>query len=430
MSIATEPSRIIGRPIQAGESLSSWLVRIARDNAFSLHELVTRLIGRSIHHDSIRDLDVELSTRLATALVDRGLATIEELQKRELKPQLETMSGFSRGRRTTKWLLATTLSGRQLAPPHCPSCLADDAIPFYRADWRFSWAVTCTLHKVSLIERCAVCAKPNDLRRSMRSVRWANLALSTCVHCFADQRLKRPSIAKEKLLAWQLGIEDARREGWARVGVKRVITPAYLQGLAVLLRMLRLTRAGTHLRWILSAEESYGVLERPFDRLDLESRAALIQAAVSLVENWPSQFLTLGRRAGMRSTDLRDLGLELPYWLEVETRAFDRTWYQPAPAEERCAAAFLSKRAGIAARSIAREWLGAATSKPSLRSQLRSLDAPIQLPLPTIPLESSDARLKQSLVERLCKTLLRRVSRQSYSLRFARRAPQESFLLT
>lgn len=148
---------------------------------------------------------------------------------------------------------------------------------------------------------------------------------------------------------------------------------------------------------------------RPFDRLSVAARVASLTVLVELLSDWPQRFHALGRRVGLRSCDLRDLGYEVPFWLEQQARAFDRTWYRPSAEEERHASALLQSRAGIRARTVVREWLGAFVSKPGLRSSVHSLDDPVQLPLGALPRTQADAWLRQMLVARICRVLRQNV---------------------
>lgn len=426
MSIAHAPSRIVARALQPGESISSWLVRVARNNAFSLHELVTRLIGRSVHHDSTVDFDLRLPTRLARALIERGLATRDEIDHAELAGRLDAMGGFTRPTRPPKWMLAAPRPHRR-ALSYCPACWSHDAIPFYRSHWRISWVTVCTQHQLALVDRCAVCAEPNALFRSTRHVGWADLPLSTCVHCFADRRRGPSAAALAHVAGWQQALEDGCVEGWVRLSGTPVATPAYLHGVAVILRMLRTTRAGAHLVHLLGRSLRVVELDQSFDRLDLAARATLIDALSRLLHRWPEQFHASARRVELRSSELRDLGFVLPYWLDQEVRAFDRSWHASTSTEEATAAKLLRERAGIHARTIVREWMGIASAKPSLRSRPEPLYSPRQLALPNLATATAEAWLRQALLERVCK-VLRKHLRVASSMGRPRR-PQRTLAL-
>ena len=423
--------RIIRRPLLPSESLSSWLIRVSRDNAFSLHELVTRLIERSVHHESSVDLDLGLSKRLTQAVIDHELATLDQLAAASLAHKLDAIGGYAPAARPPRWLSAPTGNASQPGSfAYCAACWQDDPAPHFRAAWRTSWSVACLRHGTWLIDRCPVCAEPNPVFRSMQQVKWANLRLSTCLECYADLRCQPALAADAMLLQWQSAMDAAAKDRWARIGTDLVAAPAYFHGMAVLLRMIRTTRSGQSIRSIILDDSTAYNRREPFDRLEVSARRVTLTVLVKLLEDWPHGFYFLGRRVRLRSTDLTDLGYEVPFWLATQIRAFDRTWYQPSKEEATHVAGILADRAGIKAQGIVREWLGALVSKPSIRSSREPLDDPVQLGLFDERRLPSDVWLRQMFAARISRTLRQYVLKRAVpSLARGRRAQTELALV-
>ena len=68
--------------------------------------------------------------------------------------------------------------------PFCPGCLATDAQPYYRLDWRLAWIVACDLHGTRLLDRCDRCKAIVEPHRSVATMG----DLAHCVGCGFDLR--------------------------------------------------------------------------------------------------------------------------------------------------------------------------------------------------------------------------------------------------
>lgn len=351
---------IIPRCLLPGESASSWLIRIARANAFSLHELVTRLIGQGVHHDSLADLDIALTERLRQGVLQRGLATPAQLAGTLMEAQLRAISDRDSPQRQLRWVLGSLANHRRVSAvglQYCPACLREDETPYFRTRWRFSWAVVCQVHGTALRDTCPECGEAPSYLKSTRPYDWEALPLSCCMTCQADFRRALDRPASNDIVGWQREVESALDSGWMHLDAGTVILPLYLQGIAVLLRMLRATEAGRRLRRYLDPYPAL-VSTRVFDELCHGDRLGLLTVVARLLVDWPSSFCTAARRVELRWSALGDQGFSVPFWLEVEGRRFDRSWYKPDPVEQKHAAALLDRYAGIRARTIVREWLG------------------------------------------------------------------------
>jgi hypothetical protein len=135
---------------QPDELLSSWLHRLAYANGVP-GRAFARVLGLTPGMWSAR-LDLKLSITLANQLQKYANVTPEQLaamtlpdgQLRELFLPLRNLHR----RQGSTWL------------QFCPRCLATDAHPYFRREWRLATRLTCEKHNSRLRDRCASCNQP------------------------------------------------------------------------------------------------------------------------------------------------------------------------------------------------------------------------------------------------------------------------------
>ncbi|WP_162232299.1 TniQ family protein [Methylogaea oryzae] len=64
---------------------------------------------------------------------------------------------------------------------YCPSCLAEDAKPYYRLQWRLAWHTGCQKHGCLLLDRCRACGAPVEPHRLLAEDRH----VAVCATCKA-----------------------------------------------------------------------------------------------------------------------------------------------------------------------------------------------------------------------------------------------------
>jgi glyoxylate carboligase len=62
--------------------------------------------------------------------------------------------------------------------------LVDDAVPYYRLQWRFAWHTGCEKHRCTLLDRCYACNSPVEPHRLFAE----DQQISLCATCRADFR--------------------------------------------------------------------------------------------------------------------------------------------------------------------------------------------------------------------------------------------------
>lgn len=141
------------------ELLSSWIVRVAEANAIKLQTLSRMLFGdrRSPWN---RDIDRFAPKWLLKAIclhtgVDywRAYGATLATYRTRLYPR-RRMSGQLR------WVLPIISQGtkrRGFGMQFCPACLAEDATPYFRKQWRLALYTYCPLHRISLHDACPAC---------------------------------------------------------------------------------------------------------------------------------------------------------------------------------------------------------------------------------------------------------------------------------
>lgn len=132
---------------QPGELLSSWVHRLAFANG-----IAPRSFGRVLGFSGgmwSPSLDMNFQSDAVNILsAHTGISL----------PQLFTMS--LKGSPLKRLLLPLRDDGRRRGSAwlqFCPQCLADDAHPYFRRQWRLSTRISCQHHRCGLRDRCPSC---------------------------------------------------------------------------------------------------------------------------------------------------------------------------------------------------------------------------------------------------------------------------------
>ena len=172
-------------PLLPDEIISSWLVRAAltqgcdplvlTDCVWPKWRIWTRDADRFSNHERIKQL-----------CAASGI-TNESLSAATLSPVASQIAGGSLPEKAV-WPWMLTLGARNTKRrsglQYCPSCLAEDASPYYRLHWRFAWHVVCEKHGCTLHDRCHVCDAPVEPHRLLAE----DQQISVCATCKADLR--------------------------------------------------------------------------------------------------------------------------------------------------------------------------------------------------------------------------------------------------
>jgi len=135
---------------QPDELLSSWLHRLAYANGVP-GRAFARVLGITPGMWSAR-LDLKLSINLADQLQNCADITSEQLAAMTLPEGIP------------RQLFLPVQNLHQRSGPtwlqFCPRCLATDALPYFRREWRLATRLTCERHCSRLRDRCPSCNQP------------------------------------------------------------------------------------------------------------------------------------------------------------------------------------------------------------------------------------------------------------------------------
>ena len=244
--MTTLPRRLPRHPQpRVGESLSSWLMRLAHANAQQLPYFSDQVTGEMNFWK--RDPDWAVAESVLPALMTAS--GLSEAALREM--MLPRFAGVLFERLSLKglsgWVLPYTRRfavTQQSGSVYCPRCLDDLAGPYLRLNWRLRFLIVCPEHGVMLRERCPHCdaffaPHVNNLKPDQDWSQATRLSFGTCFHCQGDVRQGSEGADQEVDpldLAFQARLHtalDTGRLAWDNLGH----VPS-LEGFEVLRRLL------------------------------------------------------------------------------------------------------------------------------------------------------------------------------------------------
>lgn len=174
------------------ELLSCWLVRLAHGHGLKVQTFCNLMFGNR-HQVWNRDID-----RLAPAwLVDELIRRTGTSPESALNTTLRVYDGLLypkfRLSGSLQWILALKLYHRTrqgFGLQFCPTCLAEDTIPYFRKRWRIALNTVCSRHGIMLFDRCPQCGAAVAFHRlDMAGVEAIDIApVSYCHSCQFDFR--------------------------------------------------------------------------------------------------------------------------------------------------------------------------------------------------------------------------------------------------
>lgn len=396
------------------ESITSWIVRLARANAIGLHEFGSRVYGVTAHSTTASDLDVLKNKQFLLGLCRVTGRRLEEIELASLATWEWLLSAESPGRR---WLLAPSRvpgGARQGQWTHaCFSCLAQDDKPFFRVYWRFAFVTECMVHHAPLHDVCPRCSGSLDYPRMDRGSILAKrlLPLSVCPHCSVDWRIygQRTQTSNPMLYAMQRRLLKGLSTRWVTEKNGMVLASLALDGVHRLAKCFR-TEVGSRVAARLIGEPVHAQSGEQIEKLSVKARRPLLAAVASSLADWPESFTDAAYREGLTVTHLRERG-PAPWWIEQAISGrIDRTWYAPSPVEAANAKETLSRYGIKAAPWVLREWLGCHVPVRRLGLVPQHYAEPLQLQLWQNPSEVRDA-IRSTLLSKMVKVLRRYCSK-------------------
>lgn len=303
-----------------GETLSSFLLRLARNHAATPHELChllwpgrqfwTRDIDLTVADDLLQDIcrvtGLELTTLQRTTLRDVVNALGYRKNPQGQQPGILPVGVFHRVRRGF---------GQQ----YCPACLCERPVHLHRL-WRLEFSVGCLAHEMALRDCCPACGAPfiphrrNSLleRRCHRCN--ADLVSSTETHQLPDEALLAQQWVYSALSS---ALEDAR-SNLVVEQFNEIMCPAgnseFLDGIRRLCR--------------LAAQRGQAVAAIPFGRrrtlgwLRTTERTAVMAQVGRWLVQWPDAWAEWGADHHLTQHAISSVYGPLPAWVKSGMSTF------------------------------------------------------------------------------------------------------------
>ena len=210
------------------------------------------------------------------------------------------------------WILTLGARGvkRSGGSQFCPTCLAEDAKPYYRMQWRLAWHTACEHHQVRLLDRCPECAEalsPHRLRPDAGHV-------AQCATCGFDLRQAPTKPGLEAAVTLQRAADAVAVGGHGECLGTKTNARGWLESTGFLARLVRRAgRAPTQaLEHLLDAAGCSAAQPRAqgggtsIERLGIEERTSVLDAT--------GRLMALGAE-GLREA-VQEAGLTQQGWCE------------------------------------------------------------------------------------------------------------------
>jgi hypothetical protein len=310
------------------ELLSSWVVRLSRASGTGPQRFCARVWEHTAFWS--RDIDKGLYADVLEVLSAKTATPRARVRETTWRGYRGLPAGTLARHGHSPWFLSVDLrAGRRQGAwvAYCPSCLQDDAEPYFRRQWRLTFVTVCAQHRCQRLDWCAACAAPCHRHRVPREA----AALICCYRCQCDaRRAPAPVLANTVdhhcLRQWQLWLVEAfHHGGYPLIPTTAVATAEYLAVLTHLGRLvLRRYRAHAWRRafrgpvahpvwepsWLSSPD-------RALDMLPVTDRFILMRLLAWWLEQWPEQFVALGAMAQLTRADRQSGCLDPPAWYEA-----------------------------------------------------------------------------------------------------------------
>lgn len=144
------------------ELLSSWFVRVAEANEIKLQTLSWLLFGYN-RSPWNRDIDHIAPPWFAEAVCMHTGIGYDEVYRTTLDGYFTRLYPKRRSSGQLRWVLPIISYGAMhqgYGMQFCPACLAQDAAPYFRKQWRLALFTYCPIHGCALHDACPICGVP------------------------------------------------------------------------------------------------------------------------------------------------------------------------------------------------------------------------------------------------------------------------------
>lgn len=345
------------------ELLSSWVVRLAMSHGLKLHTFCSV----AWPHKSIwnRDIDKSADADLIEVLREKTGVPRERVSDTTLATYEGRLYEKHNPYGNTPWIMPVGIyhrTRRQFGLQFCPACLAGDAEPYFRREWRLAFITYCRAHKVLLSDRCPKCSAAVNFHRDELGDRNKIVAdsMTLCHACKFDLRdaaadeFVQP--VRESDVEFQRSLTDGVQKGWVEISEREAVySHLYFTGLHQLMRVLATGKRAAVLRDAVSREcgvesftPTFNTKKRDVERLPVEDRHKLLILARHLLSDWPHRLAAICTATRVWSaTLLRDLEpAPFWYWRAVHDHLY-RVSYQPSDQEIKSVIRQIEKSGGI-----------------------------------------------------------------------------------
>lgn len=110
-----------------------------------------------------------------------------------------------------RWVVApgARSTKRHSGIQYCPTCLKNDARPYFRLHWRFAWHAGCKVHGHALLDRCHACNAPVEYHRLQAE----DKQITVCARCKDDLRAASVRSCLPDALKFQQVADDVLLNG-------------------------------------------------------------------------------------------------------------------------------------------------------------------------------------------------------------------------
>lgn len=315
------PQWAVPVPLLPDELFSSWLVRAAIVQGCDPLDLTGEIWPR--WRAWIRDIDRRLvQERLVPLLKMTGISAMA-FEAATLHSVAEVVAGMPlNGQAAWPWMLALGSRNRKRhgGLQYCPVCVATDAIPYYRLQWRFAWHTMCTTHECMLFDRCPHCRHPVEPNRLIAT----DEHVALCATCRSDLRDASVINANERALDLQRTTDHAIATRSAQFGDSAIGIRDWFELLRWFAGIQRITASrpsGKLARFVRCLGLDPANISPPETGLAIEflptpERAVLLSATWNAITEGPDRLLEAAHEAQLTGASFRQSRRALPACLE------------------------------------------------------------------------------------------------------------------
>lgn len=315
----------------AGEALSSWLLRIADGNGLDQRSF-KRYLPKV--HGANTDLDLIDDEAFFTAIASWSGLPREHVAALSFA-QDEGLVFIRNAKGPPDWIiprdrLGTWTEKRHVATqPYCPACLASDVTPYYRKVWRYAFHPICPKHGL-LLDHCPRCGAPFSYL-ALGSASWSRYGAHALTHCtacgtpFAKSQQGTFGGLEQRALAIQSALMNGLAAEWIRHDDESIPVVLFLRALHIVAEaLLSPERGKTMCAWVAAQHPTLSYPDisfldaAPLERHTSVARAWLLVFSFSLLQDWPTQWISLLRGIGIPSSTCLPHPKLLPVWMHNE----------------------------------------------------------------------------------------------------------------